>query len=327
MGNFTEIQNEFNLRLKIALQPYLNECSNNHIPPDNNRIIDIQQNTINAFRMESIQKLAAHTKRNIICYYSTWLQGNQNNPNPEVMINDNDINGFMNAISKMDKNKGLDLVLHTPGGVTTATECLVKYIRKIFKLNINVIVPQLAMSAGTLIACSAKKIFMGKESSLGPVDPQYHNVPAQGVIKEFNRAMDETCTIPNRSLIWREIIRQYRPSFIGECENVVKLTEDLLQDWLSSCMLKYSKNKEKKIEIIKNELIDHDASKVHDRHYDFNKCKKIGLNVKALEDDPILQDLVLSVHHTYLLSAYVIPTSIKFIESNIGNSFIINGKR
>ena len=32
---------------------------------------------------------------------------------------------------------------------------------------------------------------MGKESSLGPIDPQYHNVPAQGVLKEFERAMNK----------------------------------------------------------------------------------------------------------------------------------------
>ena len=61
---------------------------------------------------------------------------------------------------------------------------------------------------------------MGKESSLGPIDPQYHNVPAQGVLKEFERAMNETMMAPNKSLIWKEIIQQYRPSFVGECKNV-----------------------------------------------------------------------------------------------------------
>ena len=57
--------------------------------------------------------------------------------------------------------------------------------------NIRVIVPHMAMSAGTMIACSAKEIIMGKESSLGPIDPQYRNVPAEGVIDEFNRAVKE----------------------------------------------------------------------------------------------------------------------------------------
>ena len=58
-------------------------------------------------------------------------------------------------------------------------------------MDIRVIVPHMAMSAGTMIACSSREIIMGKESSLGPIDPQYHNVPAQGVLKEFERAMNK----------------------------------------------------------------------------------------------------------------------------------------
>ena len=109
-----------------------------------------------------------------------------------MFITDNDMNGFMNSISGMDeKSKGLDLILHTPGGGVTATESIVNYLRKVFNKDIRVIVPHLAMSAGTMIACSSKEIVMGKESSLGPIDPQYRGVPAQGVLNEFESAMSD----------------------------------------------------------------------------------------------------------------------------------------
>ena len=82
-----------------------------------------------------------------------------------------------------------------------------------------------------------------------------------------------------------------------------------------------------KIDNILNELSSHDASKLHDRHYDFEKCKELGLKVTALENDQEFQDKVLSLYHSYLLSIYRLPSSVKFIECQRGQTFIINGKR
>lgn len=325
MSTYTDIEIEFNQRINPKITLILTQNKQANILQ--NEI----QNTISAelgkMRQERLNALFLKTGRNIICYFSTWLQSNSANPNPELMINDNDMNGFMNAVCSMDKSKGLDLILHTPGGVVTATESLVTYLRKIFDNNIRVIVPHMAMSAGTMIACSSKEILMGKESSLGPVDPQYRNVPAQGVLKEFEKAMQDTIKNPNSSLIWKEIIKQYRPTFLGECDNVVVLSKNLVRDWLKTGMFKKSKNKEKYVEKILDELASHDASKVHDRHYDFIKCKKLGLKVTMLEADQDLQDKVLSIYHTYLLSTYRIPNAVKFIENHNGQTLVISGQR
>jgi hypothetical protein len=54
--------------------------------------------------------------------------------------------------------------------------------------NIRAIVPQIAMSAGTMIACSCREIVMGKHSSLGPVDPAFNGIPAIGVLEEIKKA-------------------------------------------------------------------------------------------------------------------------------------------
>lgn len=327
MGNYTQIETEFNNRIAPKINSYLQQQQKLGLPIDQNQIQSLINIELQLIRNDKMTDLFNYTNRNVICYYSTWLQGNPTNQNPEVMINDNDMNGFMNAISQLDKTKGLDLILHTPGGIVTATESLVSYLRKVFNNDIRVVVPHLAMSAGTMIACSSKEIIMGKESSLGPVDPQYRGVPAQGVLKEFEEAMRQTLVAPNRSLIWKEIVSQYRPTFLGECENVVKLSNDLVREWLETCMFKKSKNKTAKINKIIDELASHDASKVHDRHYDYNKCKKLGLKVKMLESDSILQDKVLSIYHSYVLSTYKLNNSIKFIEAHNGNTLIITGRR
>ena len=72
-------------------------------------------------------------------------------------VNDLDKNGLMATIyPPVDKTRGLDLILHTPTGVTAATESLVDYLRQMFGNDIRAIVPQLALSAGTMIALSCK---------------------------------------------------------------------------------------------------------------------------------------------------------------------------
>ncbi len=319
MGNYTQIANEYATLIQTKLQGIAN------IPQNQQIINDTISSTLMELRKSKMKQIYDITNRNIICYFSAWLQASKGNP--EFSINDNDMNGIMNAVSGLDKKKGLDLILHTPGGVVTATESIVNYLRKIFDCDIRVIVPHMAMSAGTMIACASKEIIMGKESSLGPIDPQYRGVPAQGVLLEFERAIKETQQDPSRALIWREIIQQYRPTFIGECDNAVSLAHELVGGWLKTCMFKRSKKRNTIVEKLLEELASHSASKVHDRHYDYVKCKELGLKVVALEKNQDLQDAVLSLYHAYICSIYKLPNTIKFIENHEGQAFIINGQR
>jgi ClpP class serine protease len=141
------------------------------------------QQAVDVVRRKYLKRLQQHTGRNVIAYYSGWLFRPPTTPN--LSVGDDDMNAFMAAVHQLKREKGLDLILHTPGGDIAATEALVKYLWVMFDKNIRVIVPQLAMSAGTMIACAAKSIVLGKQSSLGPIDPQIGGVPAQGVLDEF----------------------------------------------------------------------------------------------------------------------------------------------
>ena len=87
------------------------------------------------------------------------------------MILVDDLQGFMAAQHEL-KGPDLDLIVHSPGGSSEAAEQIVRYLRSRYSY-IRVIVPLQAMSAGTMIACAADEIVMGRESALGPVDPQF----------------------------------------------------------------------------------------------------------------------------------------------------------
>ncbi len=97
-----------------------------------------RKDDIDFIRRQYIKKLADYTGRNTIIYYSSWLTNNIIGTD----INDNDMNGFMNAVNGLDCSKGLDLILHTPGGYPTAAEAIVKYLRSKFRNDIRMIVPQ-----------------------------------------------------------------------------------------------------------------------------------------------------------------------------------------
>ncbi len=92
----------------------------------------------------------------------------------------------------MDRSKGLDLLLHTPGGDIAATESIVDYLNQIFGNDVRAIIPQISMSAGTMIALSSKQIMMGKQSNLGPIDPQMGGLACQAILDEFKKAVSDT---------------------------------------------------------------------------------------------------------------------------------------
>lgn len=258
------------------------------------REIQAAGSTHDVTRRKYLQKLSQITGRNVIVYYSGWLQ----KPGlAGVELNDADKNGFMNAIHGLDRAQGLDLVLHTPGGDTAATESTVDYLRAMFGTNIRAIVPQLAMSAGTMIACACKEIIMGKHSSLGPIDPQFFGgIPAHGIVEEFARAHKEIRADQAKMAVWQPIIAKYQPTLIGECEKAIQWSNEMVREWLLTGMLEGREDAEQTVQTILNELGDHALTKSHARHLSLNRCQKIGLQVVELEDNPDLQDAVLSAH-------------------------------
>ena len=227
----------------------------------------------------------------------------------------------MTVIHQLDKSRGLDLILHTPGGDVAATESLVDYLRSMFGSDIRAIVPQLAMSGGTMIACSCKEILMGKQSSLGPIDPQFNGIPAHGVVEEFNRARKEIREDPSTIPVWQPIINKYSPTLIGECEKAIAWSNEMINEWLRTGMFAGNAASHATIETIIQELGDHALTKSHQRHLSADRCREMGLKVTAFETNQKLQDAMLSLHHAFMLTFSATP-AFKIIENHNGTAFI-----
>lgn len=265
-------------------------------------------------RTEYMDKIYAISGRNIIAYYSGWLKKHDA---PHVSIDDQDKNAFMTAIHRLDKTKGLDLILHTPGGDIAATESIVTYLKSIFKGDIRAIIPQISMSAGTMMAMSCKEIIMGEQSSLGPIDPQMGGVACQAVIDEFNKAVSEVAANPASLGLWQAIISKYHPTFLTACKNAINWSEKLAEQWLKEV------NPAIDVQKVKNVFLNHKNSYSHSRHLSKKDCKDAGLNIVDLEANPDLQDAVLSLHHCYMILFDKFPIS-KIVENNIGGRYMQN---
>ncbi len=278
-------------------------------------------------RRDYLSRLTEYTGRPTFLY-ATNFTGPNPIPPMALSIMDEDVQGLMTVIHGT-RGPNLDLIIHSPGGSAEATEAMVKYLRTSFD-HIRAIIPQAAMSAATMLACSCDEIVMGKHSSIGPVDPQLFldtsvgtmAVPAQAILDQFLRAQEE-CQDYSLLASWAPILGQYGPALLTQCQNAIELSEELVKEWLERYMLRAVANgaREARAGEISTWLSDHATLKSHGRHIDRETAREHGLKIINLEDDSILQDLVLSVFHA-ATHTFTRTSAVKIIENDRGNAYI-----
>lgn len=281
-----------------------------------------------AVRRKYLTMLQQYTKREVILYATKWTQHDPNVSPDVISIVDEDLQGVMEVIHGLQGPK-LDLILHSPGGSLEAAEALVLYLRSKFS-NIRVIVPQLAMSAATMIACAADRIVLGKHSFLGPTDPQIivntqvgqRMVPAQAILEQFDLAKRE-CQDPAKLGAWLPMLGQYGPDLLVVCQNASHMSRELVEGWLKAYMFRELPEGERnnRAAEIAEWLSNHANFRSHARHIPRSECENKGLLVDHLESDQQFQELVLSVFHatTHTFNA---SSAVKIIENHFGKAFI-----
>lgn len=269
-------------------------------------------------RRKYLLKVHEKTGRNIIAYYSGWLQ---RTPSADSSINDKDKSAFMANIHGLDRTKGLDLILHTPGGDVAATESIIDYLRSMFNGDIRAVVPQISMSGGTMIALSCRQIIMGKQSNLGPIDPQFGGIAAQAVLDEFELAKKEIRQNPHSAILWQTIISKYHPTFLIACKQSIEWATKIAKDALQKNMCIETPEK---IGRILEVFANHSMQKSHARHISMDECKDAGLDIIEMEADNELQDLILTTHHAFM-HTFANSVAVKIVENHLGVAYIENG--
>ncbi len=262
--------------------------------------------------------------RNVLFYGSGWLQ--KQVPAGLSQIMHEDINGFMTSIHGMDWSKGLTLVLHTPGGAINAAETIVSYLQSKFD-DIETIVPVYSMSAGTMITLGTNNVIMGRQSQLGPIDPQMlmgnGTVSARAIVEQFGRAHAEISANPVVAHVWAPIIQSLGPALLTEAVNALSFGERMVREWLERRMfvgLPDAQTKARTVAAFFNDATQHLS---HGRRIDRDEARSLDIPVEDLEADQELQDAVLTAYHLITILFEMSP-AVKAIYTNSRRAWVKN---
>lgn len=156
---------------------------------------------------------------------------------------------------KGTKKTKMAIVLETPGGVVEVVERMVQVIRNFYQ-EVIVIVPNQAMSAGTVFALSADRIMMDYFSRLGPIDPQIVKddklVPALAYLNQYQK-LNEKASQGNLTTAEYAMLGKLDLGELYQFEQARELSVELLIKWLSQYKFKdWKKTETRKISVTKN---------------------------------------------------------------------------
>lgn len=194
----------------------------------------------------------------------------------------------------------VSVILDTPGGVVEVVERMVTVLRSVYD-DVTVIVPDRAMSAGTILALSADRIMMDHLSCLGPIDPQIERegklVPALSYLYQYERLVSKS---QNGQLSTAEyaLLNKLDLGELYQFEQARELSIDLLIKWLTQYKFKnWSKTNTNNITVtqqMKEErageiaalLNDPEKWHSHGRAIDAATLREeVNLKIDSFEDD------------------------------------------
>lgn len=142
---------------------------------------------------------------------------------------------------KKRRRRTLAIVLDTTGGVVEVVERMVNTIRHHYGEAI-FIVPDRAMSAGTVFVMSGDRILMDYFSCLGPIDPQLQKedgklIPALSYLNQFERLCEKAARGELTSAEYA-LLEKLDLAELHQFEQARDLSVDLLKKWLSAFKFK-----------------------------------------------------------------------------------------
>lgn len=206
---------------------------------------------------------------------------------------------FRDFVEKV-KNKSvrtdntLAFFLRTSGGLVETAERMVSVMRNHYE-KVYFIVPDYAMSAGTILCMSGDKIYMDYSSSLGPIDPQIpasdtgEYVPALGYLDKVKEITEKGDLAPADVIM----LRSLDLAKLAVYEQARDLSRDLLKNWLVKYKFKdwvkhrttkpgkpvTKEQKQVRAEEIAVSLGDHKLWRSHGRSLDTSKLKKLRIEI------------------------------------------------
>ena len=207
-----------------------------------------------------------------------------------------------------------------------AAETIVAYLHSKFE-RIETIVPTFALSAGTMICLASDKIVMGRQSQLGPIDPQMplggKTVSARAVVDQFERARKELNEDLKQAHLWAPILQSLGPSVLQEAQNALDYGERMVKLWLETRMFKGRDDASKLATKAASYFNKASLHKSHGKRIDRQEASSQNIVTEELESNQDFQEAVLTLYHLMTISFETSPAS-KIIASNHNKMWVKN---
>ena len=157
---------------------------------------------------------------------------------PIFMGLDNIVKNAIEAIP--EKRTNLAIIIDTGGGVVEVVERMVHTVRHHYT-QVSFIIPDRAMSAGTIFVMSGDRILMNYFSVLGPIDPQLEKdgkmIPVLSYLDQYEK-LKEISRNGELTTVEYALIQKLDLAELQWFEQAKELSVDLLKSWLSNYKFK-----------------------------------------------------------------------------------------
>ena len=231
---------------------------------------------------KAIQNIQTIRNKPLICYLANVVNSRIHAP---ISIDKSDDLPFAEMVESIHPDiNAIDIILVTPGGSAQQVAKFVDKLRPRFD-HISFILPDIAMSAGTIFVMSGDEIIMDSRAYIGPIDPQIHDknglfVPAQAILTLINQIQrrGEEFIKKGQNPPWTDlqILRQIDGKEIGNAISASEYSIELVETYLYNYKFKHWSNhsngnkvtnqeKQKRAREIAELLCNHSEWKTHGR--------------------------------------------------------------
>lgn len=266
-------------------------------------------------RLEMYQQLESEFNSNVLVYVTS------DRSNMEASIAQDAIDRIINQLDRIGICGKISLYLYTRGGDTAVAWNIINLLR-MFCDELQVIVPNKAHSAGTIISLGANEILMTKQATLSPIDPsiltplnpQFNNgtslypVSVEAIKGYLEFAKEELHITDQNALadIYMKLTDHIHPLVLGQAyrsrAQIKRIGKKLLQNQVTD-----EQQVDKIIEFLSSESGSHD--------YTINRREAkedLGLTIRKPDDKQykIINDIFINIYEELQLSHAFDPSEI-----------------
>jgi len=207
-----------------------------------------------------------------------------------VNLDDSDADMLEEALRARPPEKGVLLILDSPGGMTLAAERIIRICREYSPGPFEVAVPKMAKSAATMVCLGCDRVWMGPTSELGPIDPQMvfkgpddvtRRVAIQNIIRSYEDLMEDAANCRGNVEPYLLQLARYDAREIEELRAASDLTVDVAVKALANSMMSGKSKATIRSKIAS--LTEAAEKKSHGRPIFYDEAKRIGLRVRLMK--------------------------------------------